>query len=93
MNLLLEDLEYQNRVIKAVVGVFAGQIKNSFDNSNLFGIQANVSDLTPEQIEENKAPPRRQTEGILMWANVTNCWSSLRGSDRLSAPIVEGRER
>ena len=38
----------------AVVGLFAGQIKNTFDNSNLFGIQANVCDLTPEQFEQNK---------------------------------------
>jgi type III restriction enzyme len=54
MQLALEDLEYQRRAIAAVVGVFEGQIRNSFDNSNLFGIQANITDLTPVQIEENK---------------------------------------
>src|SRR2546430_6800115 len=54
MQLLLEDLEYQRRAIAAVVGVLEGQIRNTFDNSNLFGIQANISDLTPAQIEENK---------------------------------------
>jgi hypothetical protein len=50
----LEDLEYQRRAIAAVVGVLEGQVRNSFDNSNLFGIQANITDLTPAQIEENK---------------------------------------
>lgn len=54
MQIQLEDLEYQRRAIAAVVDVLDGQIKNSFDNSNLFGIQANVTDLTPEQIELNK---------------------------------------
>src|SRR5580692_716965 len=54
MQLTLEDLEYQRRAIAAVVGVLEGQVRNSFDNSNLFGIQANITDLTPEQIEENK---------------------------------------
>jgi adenine-specific DNA-methyltransferase len=47
-------LEYQRHAIAAVVGVLEGQIRNSFDNSNLFGIQANITDLTPAQIEENK---------------------------------------
>ncbi len=54
MELPLEDLEYQRRAIAAVVGVLEGQVRNNFDNSNLFGIQANITDLTPAQIEENK---------------------------------------
>src|SRR5437899_12725451 len=54
MQLPLEDLEYQRRAIDAAVAVLEGQIRNSFDNSNLFGIQANITDLTPAQIEENK---------------------------------------
>ena len=54
MQLQLEDLEYQRRAISAVVRVLDGQTKNTFDNSNLFGIQANLTDLTPEQIEQNK---------------------------------------
>jgi type III restriction enzyme len=54
MQINLEDLEYQRRAIAAVVGVLDGQVKNTFDNSNLFGIQANITDLTPEQLEENK---------------------------------------
>ena len=54
MQIPLEDLEYQRRAIAAVVGILEGQVRNSFDNSNLFGIQANITDLTPAQIEENK---------------------------------------
>ncbi len=54
MQIQLEDLEYQRRAIAAVVDVFGGQTKNSFDNSNFFGIQANLTDLTPEQIDANK---------------------------------------
>ncbi len=54
MQIPLEDLEYQRRAIAAVVGVLDGQVKNTFENSNLFGIQANITDLTPEQLEENK---------------------------------------
>jgi len=54
MQIELEDLEYQRRAIATVIGTLSGQVRNTFDNSNLFGIQANVSDLTPEQIEENK---------------------------------------
>jgi type III restriction enzyme len=54
MELQLEDLEYQRRAIAAVVRVLDGQTRNSFDNSNLFGIQANFTDLTPAQFEENK---------------------------------------
>ena len=54
MQVHLEDLKYQHQAIAAVVGVLEGQVRNSFDNSNLFGIQANITDLTPDQIEENK---------------------------------------
>lgn len=54
MQIELEDLDYQRRAIAAVVSVLDGQVKNTFDNSNLFGIQANITDLTPEQVEENK---------------------------------------
>jgi type III restriction enzyme len=54
MQIELEDLDYQRRAIAAAIGVLDGQVKNTFDNSNLFGIQANITDLTPEQLEENK---------------------------------------
>ena len=54
MQVHLEDLDFQRSAIAAAVGVFEGQVKNTFENSNLFGIQANVSDLTSAQIEANK---------------------------------------
>lgn len=54
MQIALEDLDYQRRAINTVVSVLKGQVKNTFDNSNLFGIQANVTDLTPEKLLENK---------------------------------------
>ncbi len=50
----LEDLDYQRRAIDAAVRIFGGQTKNSFELSNFFGIQANVTDLTPDQFEANK---------------------------------------
>ncbi|HRW76911.1 MAG TPA: DEAD/DEAH box helicase family protein, partial [Saprospiraceae bacterium] len=54
MQFFLEDLEYQRQAIASVTGVFAGQIRNTFENSNLFGIQANITDLTSEEIDANK---------------------------------------
>ena len=54
MQTLLEDLGYQRRAIDTAISVFDGQVRNSFDNSNLFGIQANITDLTPERFETNK---------------------------------------
>jgi type III restriction enzyme len=54
MQVQLEDIEYQRQAIAAAVRVLEGQVRNSFDNSNLFNIQANITDLTPEQIDENK---------------------------------------
>ena len=54
MQIQLEELEYQRRAVAAAVSVFSGQTKNTFDNSNFLGIQANVTDLTPAQIDANK---------------------------------------
>src|SRR5882724_6808837 len=54
MPIELEDLEFQRHAIASVVRVLDGQSKNTFDNSNFFGIQANLTDLRPEQIEQNK---------------------------------------
>ena len=54
MSSFLEDLDYQRRAIDTVADIFDGQVRNSFDNANFFGIQANVTDLAPEKIEENK---------------------------------------
>ncbi len=46
MSIQSEDLEYQQEAIDAVVNVLDGQIRNTFDNSNLFGIHANTTSLT-----------------------------------------------
>lgn len=54
MSIQLEDLDYQREAIDAVVDVLDGQIRNTFDNSNLWGIHANTSSLTDAQIEANK---------------------------------------
>lgn len=54
MSAFLEDLDYQRRAIDTATDIFEGQVKNSFDNANFFGIQANVTDLIPEMIEANK---------------------------------------
>jgi type III restriction enzyme len=54
MQIHLEDLEYQRRAVEAVVAALDGQVRNTFERANLFGIHANVIDLTPEQILDNK---------------------------------------
>jgi type III restriction enzyme len=51
--LQLEQLDYQRHAINAVVHAFEGQTPNTFDNSYFTAIQANVSDLSPEQFAQN----------------------------------------
>lgn len=41
MGIQLENLEYQREPVDTVVDVLGGQIRNTSDNSNLFGIRAN----------------------------------------------------
>jgi type III restriction enzyme len=53
MSLKLEDLDYQGDAVAAVVAALDGQVRNTFERANLFGIHANVVDLTPEQIRKN----------------------------------------
>jgi type III restriction enzyme len=50
MSLRFEDLDYQSA---AVVDALDGQVRNTFERANLFGIHANVIDLTPDQLREN----------------------------------------
>ncbi len=54
MQLRLEELAYQRNAIDAIVHIFEGQPRNSFDNAVFFGIRSNVVSLTPEQIAANK---------------------------------------
>lgn len=53
MELKREKLKYQGDAIQAVVKVFDGTEKNTFDNACSEGILSNVSRLTDEQILEN----------------------------------------
>ncbi len=53
MSLRLEELDYQRTAVAAVVDALDGQVRNTFERANLYGIHANVIDLTSEQIREN----------------------------------------
>jgi type III restriction enzyme len=53
LELKLENLKYQDDAIQAVVKVFDGTEKNTFDNACFEGIRSNISKLSPEQIKEN----------------------------------------
>ena len=54
MQLQLEDLAYQRQAIDAVVGLFAGQPRNSYENALFYGIRANLVTLSQEEINQNK---------------------------------------
>jgi type III restriction enzyme len=53
MELKLEQLEYQQRAINAVISVFKGQEKNTFDNACIEGIRSNILSLSREEILQN----------------------------------------
>jgi len=53
VELKLENLKYQDHAIQAVVKVFDGTEKNTFDNACFEGIRSNISKLSVEQIKEN----------------------------------------
>jgi type III restriction enzyme len=53
LELKLENLKYQDDAIQAVVKVFDGTEKNTFDNACFEGIRSNISKLSLEQIQEN----------------------------------------
>ncbi|MBN1602311.1 MAG: DEAD/DEAH box helicase family protein [Chitinispirillaceae bacterium] len=53
MELKLEQLEYQQQAINAVISVFKGQEKNTFDNSCSEGIRSNILSLSSEEIIQN----------------------------------------
>lgn len=54
MKLKLEELAYQRQAIDAVVNIFEGQPRNTFENALFFGIRSNIINLSPEQIAANK---------------------------------------
>ncbi|HMX79983.1 MAG TPA: DEAD/DEAH box helicase family protein, partial [Ferruginibacter sp.] len=53
MELQLESLEYQHIAIRAVIKVFDGTEKNTFDNACIEGIRSNFCKLTASQLADN----------------------------------------
>jgi type III restriction enzyme len=53
MELQLENLKYQDTAIQAVVKVFDGTEKNTFDNACIEGIRSNFCKLTASQLADN----------------------------------------
>ena len=53
MELQLEHLKYQDIAIQAVIKVFDGTEKNSFDNACIEGIRSNFCKLTATQLADN----------------------------------------
>ena len=53
MELKLEELSYQREAIDAVVQLFAGQARNTFDMACREGVRSNVLTITTEHIREN----------------------------------------
>ncbi len=53
MELQLENLKYQDTAIQAVIKVFDGTEKNTFDNACIEGIRSNFCKLTALQLADN----------------------------------------
>ena len=53
MQLKLEDLPYQRQAIKAVVRLFEGQPRNTFDTACTEGVRSNVLTISTGQIRQN----------------------------------------
>ena len=53
MELQLENLKYQDTAIQAVIEVFDGTEKNTFDNACIEGIRSNFCKLTAKQLTDN----------------------------------------
>jgi len=53
MELQLENLKYQDTAIQAVIKVFDGTEKNTFDNACIGGIRSNFCKLTASQLADN----------------------------------------
>ncbi|MFN0082553.1 MAG: hypothetical protein ACKVOM_08550 [Ferruginibacter sp.] len=53
MELQLENLIYQDTAFQAVIKVFDGTEKNTFDNAGIEGIRFNFCKLTVNQITDN----------------------------------------
>ena len=53
MELQLENLKYQDTAIQAVIKVFDGTEKNTFDNACFEGIRSNLCNLSARQFSDN----------------------------------------
>ena len=53
MQFKLEQLEYQQKAIKSIIDVFAGQERNTFDSSLNWEIRSNILSLAKEEIQDN----------------------------------------
>lgn len=53
MELQLENLKYQDTAIQAVIKVFDGTEKNTFDNACIEGIRSNLCKLSAKQLADN----------------------------------------
>lgn len=53
MQLKLEQLEYQNKAIKSIIDIFAGQEKNIYENACFEDIRFNYLSLSQDEILEN----------------------------------------
>ncbi|MFA7230193.1 MAG: DEAD/DEAH box helicase family protein [Victivallaceae bacterium] len=53
MEFKLEQLEYQQQAINAVISVFKGQEKNTFDNACVDGIRSNILSLSKDKFIQN----------------------------------------
>lgn len=53
MEFKLEQLEYQQQAISSVINIFAGQVRNTFDNSSKEGIRTNYFSLLKEEFLNN----------------------------------------
>ena len=53
MKLKLEQLEYQRQAIDAVISIFKGQVKNTFDNACSEGVRANFLSVKEDEINNN----------------------------------------
>lgn len=53
MELQLENLKYQDTAIQAVIKVFDGTEKNTFDNACIEGIRSNLCKLSTKQLADN----------------------------------------
>ncbi len=73
MELKLEQLKYQEEAIQAIVSVFKGQEKNTFDNACFEGIRANVLSLTSDEILSNIKDTLIENGIDEQAANISNC--------------------